>query len=74
MYPKNSSRAASMKRCIEDKHIVENKNDEEETIEKPRPSEGCKWDKTDSDCEFICDKNYNIKSITIMWWAWHWSF
>ncbi|XP_021865398.1 protein DEEPER ROOTING 1 isoform X2 [Spinacia oleracea] len=49
MYPKNSSRAASMKRCIEDKHIVENKNDEEETIEKPRPSEGCKWDKTDSD-------------------------
>lgn len=41
-----------MKRYLGDKHIAEKKNNEEDTQEKPRPSEACKWDKTDSECEF----------------------
>ena len=41
-----------MKRYLEDKHIHEKKNNDEEK-DKPRSSEACKWDKTDSECEFI---------------------
>ncbi|XP_021716660.1 uncharacterized protein LOC110684512 [Chenopodium quinoa] len=49
MYPKNASRTSSMKRYIEDKHNTTEKKINEEEDDKPRPSEGCKWDKTDSD-------------------------
>ncbi|XP_057535625.1 protein DEEPER ROOTING 1-like [Amaranthus tricolor] len=48
MYPKTSSRTTSMKRYLEDKHIHEKKNNDEEK-DKPRSSEACKWDKTDSE-------------------------
>ncbi|KMT04803.1 hypothetical protein BVRB_7g169760 isoform A [Beta vulgaris subsp. vulgaris] len=49
IYPKTSNRTSSMKRYLGDKHIAEKKNNEEDTQEKPRPSEACKWDKTDSE-------------------------
>lgn len=47
IYPQ-TSRASSMKRYLEDKHISQEKSNEEEP-ERQGISEGCKWDKTDSE-------------------------
>ncbi|CAO2824695.1 unnamed protein product [Amaranthus hypochondriacus] len=48
IYQKTSSRTTSMKRYLEDKLNAEKKNDDNEK-DKPRSSEACKWDKTDSE-------------------------
>ncbi|XP_074288397.1 protein NEGATIVE GRAVITROPIC RESPONSE OF ROOTS-like isoform X1 [Silene latifolia] len=51
MYPKTPSRTSTVKRYLGDKHDSEKRDNEEESEERPRASESCKWDKTDS--EFI---------------------
>ncbi|KAH9626202.1 hypothetical protein KSS87_000081 [Heliosperma pusillum] len=49
MRPKTNSSTSSVKRYLEDGHNSENRNDEDETEQRPKSSEACKWDKTDSD-------------------------
>nr|ANJ86430.1 NGR [Lotus japonicus] len=46
IYTQNSSRASSMKKCLEDKKLIRNRNEDEP---EERKDEGCKWVKTDSE-------------------------
>lgn len=51
LYPQNAaSRASSMKRYLEDRHDdLKTEKEDDESQEKKR--QGCKWVKTDSECE-----------------------
>ncbi|KAJ8441135.1 hypothetical protein Cgig2_006964 [Carnegiea gigantea] len=49
IYQQGSPRTPSRKRYLEGKPIASKRHGEEEPEEKPRRSEGCKWDRTDSD-------------------------
>lgn len=53
MYPQNCSRASSVKKILEDRptpKMIKGKEEEEE--KRKKTSDGSKWVKTDSDCEF----------------------
>jgi hypothetical protein len=49
--PQSTSRASSMKKYIEDKKI--SKKEKEDDEKQYKTSDGSKWVKTDSECEFI---------------------
>ncbi|XP_074302115.1 protein DEEPER ROOTING 1-like isoform X2 [Silene latifolia] len=49
MCPKTDTQMSSLKRYLEDGPNSENRSNEDETEQRPRSIEACKWDKTDSD-------------------------
>lgn len=49
IHPRNSSGASSTKKCLEDCRYTHNEEDEPQY----RSIDGSKWDKTDSECEFV---------------------
>lgn len=52
MYPQGASRTSSTKKYLDDyRPNLEAEKEEEKRKER---REGSKWDKTDSDCEFLC--------------------
>nr|GMC73103.1 uncharacterized protein LOC109187586 [Ipomoea batatas] len=52
IYPQNPSRAASLKRFLENKRTSSSAAAEEEEKKRERTSDSGRWDKTDSECKF----------------------
>lgn len=50
IFTQNPSGASMLKKCLEDKKSIRNRNDDEA---EEKTDVGCKWVKTDSECKFI---------------------